>query len=36
MSADYFNNPLMPFKWYVVACTHEKSVFKKVDVFMYL
>ena len=36
MSADYFNNPLMPFKWYVVACTREKSIFKKVDVFMYL
>ena len=26
----------MPFKWYVVACTREKSIFKKVDVFMYL
>lgn len=36
MSADYSNNPLMPYKWYVVACTREKSVFKKVDVFMYL
>ena len=26
----------MPFKWYVVARTREKSIFKKVDVFMYL
>lgn len=36
MSADYFNNPLMPYKWYVVACTPMRSIFKKVDVFMYL
>ena len=36
MLADYFNNPLMPFKWYVVARTREKCLFKKVDVFMYL
>ena len=43
MLADYFNNPLMPMsysgvseKWYEIARTREKSVFKKVDVFMYL
>ena len=36
MLADYFNNPLVPYKWYEVARTREKSVFKKVDVFMYL
>ena len=36
MLADYFNNPLMPFKWYEVARTREKCLFKKVDVFMYL
>lgn len=36
MKADYFNNPPMPFKWYEVARTREKSLFKKVDVFMYL
>ena len=43
MLADYFNNPLMPMsysgvseKWYEVARTREKSVFKKMDVFMYL
>ena len=36
MLADYFNNPLVPFKWYEVARTREKSLFKKVDVFMYL
>ena len=36
MLADYFNNPLMPFKWYEVARTREKRLFQKVDVFMYL
>ena len=36
MLADYFNNPLMPFKWYVVARTRERRLFKKVDVFVYL
>ena len=43
MLADYFNNPLMPMsysgvseKWYVVACTLERSLFKKLDVFLYL
>lgn len=43
MLADYFNNPLMPIsysgvseKWYVVACTLERSLFKKLDVFLYL
>ena len=36
MLADYFNNPLMPYKWYEVARTREKCIFKKVDVFMYL
>lgn len=43
MLADYFNNPLMPMlysgvseKWYEVACTLERSLFKKLDVFMYL
>ncbi|MBP5642635.1 MAG: lipocalin family protein [Bacteroidales bacterium] len=36
MSADYFNSPLMPYKWYVVACTVERRLFKNVDVFMYL
>ena len=36
MLADYFNNPLMPYKWYEVARTREKNLFKKVDVFMYL
>ena len=36
MVADYTNNPLLPFKWYEVARTREKQVFKKMDVFMYL
>ena len=43
MLADYLNNPLMPMsnsgvseKWYEVARTQEKSLFKKLDVFMYL
>ena len=43
MSADYFNNPLMPMsysgvseKWYEVARSREKRLFQKVDVFMYL
>ena len=36
MLADYLNNPLMPYKWYEVARTREKNLFKKVDVFMYL
>ena len=43
MLADYFNNPLMPMshfgmseKWYVVARTRERKLFKKIDVFMYL
>ena len=43
MLADYFNNPLMPMsysgvseKWYEVARSREKRLFKKVDVFMYL
>lgn len=36
MLADYFNNPLVPCKWYEVARTREKSIFKKVDVFVYL
>lgn len=36
MKADYFNNPLVPFKWYEVARTLERSLFKKLDVFMYL
>lgn len=36
MLADYFNNPLMPYKWYEVARTREKNLFKTVDVFMYL
>lgn len=36
MQADYFNSPLMPFKWYEVACTKEKCLFTKLDVFMYL
>ena len=36
MIADYFNNPLMPDKWYEVARTRERSLFKKLDVFMYL
>ena len=36
MLADYFNNPLMPFKWYEVARTRKKRLFQKVDVFMYL
>ena len=36
MLADYFNNPLVPNKWYEVARTREKKLFKKVDVFMYL
>ena len=36
MLADYFNNQLMPCKWYEVARTREKSIFKKLDVFMYL
>ena len=36
MLADYFNNPLMPYKWYEVARTREKRLFKKVDVFVYL
>ena len=33
MKADYFNNPLVPFKWYEVASTLERSLFKKLDVF---
>lgn len=43
MKADYFNNPLMPMsysgvseKWYEVARSREKRLFKKIDVFMYL
>ena len=36
MKADYSNNPLVPFKWYEVARTLERSLFKKLDVFMYL
>ena len=43
MLADYFNNPLAPMsysgvseKWYEVARTLERSLFKKLDVFMYL
>jgi len=43
MLADYFNNPHMPSiysgvseKWYEVARTREKNLFKKVDVFMFL
>lgn len=36
MLADYFNNPLMPYKWYEVARTRGKGLFKKVDVFVYL
>lgn len=43
MLADYFNSPLMPMsysgvseKWYEVARTLERSLFKKLDVFMYL
>ena len=43
MSADYFNNLLMQMsysgmseKWYEVARSREKCLFKKVDVFMYL
>lgn len=43
MLADYFNNPLMLMshsgvseKWYEVARSREKRLFKKVDVFMYL
>ena len=36
MLADYFNNPLMPYKWYEVARTREKRLFKKLDVFVYL
>ena len=43
MSADYYNNPLMPMsysgvseKWYEVARSREKRLFQKVDVFMYL
>lgn len=43
MLADYFNNPLVPMshsgmseKWYVVASTRERKLFKKIDVFMYL
>ena len=43
MKADYFNNPLVPMsysgmsgKWYEVARSREKRLFKKVDVFMYL
>ena len=35
MLADYINNPLMP-KWYEIARTREKRLFKKVDVFMYM
>ena len=40
---DYLNNPSMPMlysgmseKWYEVARTLERSLFKKLDVFMYL
>lgn len=36
MLADYFNNPLISYKWYEVARTREKCIIKKVDVFMYL
>lgn len=43
MLADYMNNPLMPMsysgvseKWYEVARTLERSLFEKLDVFMYL
>ena len=43
MLADYLNNPRMPMlnsgvpeKWYEVACTLERSLFEKLDVFMYL
>lgn len=36
MLADYFNNPLVPYKWYEVARTREKCLFRKMDVFMYL
>ena len=43
MLADYLNNPLMLMshsgmseKWYEVARTLERSLFKKLDVFMYL
>ena len=36
MLADYNNNPLVPEKWYEVACTRERRLFNKVDVFMYL
>ena len=43
MLADYLNNPLMPMsysgvseKWYEVARTLERSLFEKLDVFMYL
>jgi hypothetical protein len=35
MLADYLNNPPM-LKLYEVACTLERSLFKKLDVFMYL
>ena len=35
MLADYFNNPPM-LKLYEVARTLERSLFKKLDVFMYL
>lgn len=43
MKADYFNNSLMPMlcpgvtdKWYEVARTKERSLFKKLDIFVYL
>ena len=43
MLADYFNNSLMPMsysgvseKLYEVARSHEKRLFQKLDVFMYL
>ena len=35
MLADYQNNQLM-LKWYEIARTREKRLFKKVDVFMYV
>ena len=35
MLADYLNNPPM-LKLYEVACTQERSLFEKLDVFMYL
>lgn len=35
MLADYNNNLLMP-KWYEIARTRERRLFKKVDVFMYM